>query len=101
MAVKKQIDNDIVYLIVDKEELKEKLLERIKIGLDLLEKKISTKEEKDKAWVEFKDWNSFNEELVKQAFDRPVNRYYEEFKYKITYSIDVLYGKNQYFSRKC
>jgi REase_DpnII-MboI len=93
MAVKKQIDNSIVYLIVDKEELKEKILERIQIGLDLSERQVSTKEEKSKAWGEFKDWNSYNEELVRQAFDKPDNRHFEEFKYKISYSVDAFYGE--------
>lgn len=97
MPVKKPVDNGIVFLVVDKEELKVKIEERIKLGLDLSERQISSKEEKNKVWAEFIDWNNFNEELVRQAFDKPSNFYLEEYKYKAGFSIDALYGKQNTF----
>lgn len=97
MPVKKPVDNGIVFLVVDKEELKAKIEERIQLGLDLSERQISSKEEKNKLWGEFIDWNNFNEELVRQAFDKPSNFYLEEYKYKAGFSIDALYGKQNTF----
>ena len=97
MPVKKPVDNGIVFLVVDKEELKAKIEERIQLGLDLSERQISSKEEKNKVWGEFIDWNNFNEELVRQAFDKPANFYLEEYKYKAGFSIDALYGKQNTF----
>ena len=97
MPVKKPLDNGIVFLVVDKEELKAKIEERIQLGLDLSERQISSKEEKNKVWGEFIDWNNFNEELVRQAFDKPNNFYLEEYKYTVGFSIDALYGKQNTF----
>jgi len=93
MPVKKQPDNSIVFLIVDKEELKAKIEERIQLGVNISEQQISSKEDKNKVWAEFIDWNNFNEELIRQAFDKPINFYLEEYKYKAGFSIDALYGK--------
>ena len=97
MPVKKQPDNSVVFLVVDKEELKAKIEERIQLGSNIAEQQISSNEEKNKIWAEFIDWNNFNEELIRQAFDKPINIYLEEYKYKADFSIDALYGKNNTF----
>jgi hypothetical protein len=97
MPLKKQPDNTIVLLVVNKEELKAKIEERIQLGLTISERQISSKEEKNKVWTEFIDWNNFNEELVCQAFDRPNNFYLEEYRYKPGIFVDALYGKKNTF----
>lgn len=89
MAIKKQPDNDVVLLQVDKTILKEKVEERIQLGLNICERQIISEAEKNTMWADFIDWNNLNEELIRQAFDKPKNIYVEEYKYKPGISLDV------------
>jgi hypothetical protein len=89
MAIKKQPDSDIVLLQVDKIYLKEKVDERIQLGLNICEQQITSETEKNKMWADFIDWNNLNEELIRQAFDKPKNIYVEEYRYKPGISLDI------------
>lgn len=91
------IDNEPALLVVDKEELKQALRDRIIIGEKIPERQINNDTEKQQMWTEFIDWNNYNEELVRQAFDKPKNIYIEEYKYKSGFSIDALYGREKTF----
>lgn len=98
MAAKKTEENNNIFLVVDKEELKFKISERLKLGNDILERSINNQEEKSKAWDDFIDWNKYNEELIRQAFNKPQNRYIYEYEYKA--SIGSLFGRPEQKSFK-
>jgi hypothetical protein len=91
------IDSEIALLVVDKEELKQKLEIRISIGEKIPERQINSDAEKQQMWTEFIDWNNYNEELIRQAFDKPKNIYIEEYKYKAGFGVGVLYGREKTF----
>ena len=97
MAVRKQPDNDIVLLQVDKDELRSKIEERIQLGLNICERQISNKQEDEQMWADFVDWNNLNEELIRQAFDKPKNIYVSEYHYKQGISLDAFYGTRKTF----
>ena len=69
-----------VILVFDKVEFKLKVNERLQYGLEFLSQQISTKKEQDEWWDAFIDWDIYNEELLKQAFDRPDNSYAQDYK---------------------
>jgi REase_DpnII-MboI len=100
MAIKKQPESDIVLLQVDKDELRHKVEERIQLGLNICERQISNKYEDEQMWTDFIDWNNLNEELIRQAFDKPKNIYISEYEYKQGFSIDALYGKKKTFQEE-
>ncbi len=100
MAVKKQPGNDIVFLQVDKTELRNKIEERIQLGLNICERQISNKQEDEQMWADFNDWNNLNEELIRQAFDKPKNIYVTEYQYRKGISIGALYGEKKTFQEE-
>lgn len=69
-----------VILVVDKEAFKETIYIRLQSGLTFLSQEINTKQEQKEWWDAFIDWDIYNVELIKQAFDRPDNSYVEEYK---------------------
>lgn len=100
MAVRKQPENDIVLLQVDKDELRSKIEERIQLGLNICERHISNKQEDEQMWADFIDWNNLNEELIRQAFDKPKNIYVSEYEYKQGISLDAFYGTRKTFQEE-
>lgn len=95
MPVKKQTDDNVVLLKVDKDDLKRKIEERIQLGLNICERQITSEPEKNQMWTDFIDWNNLNEEIIRLAFDKPKNIYVEEYKYKPGINIDALYGRER------
>src|ERR1019366_3920125 len=95
MPVKKQPDNGIVLLKVDKANLKTTIEEKMQLGLNIYERQITSEQEKNQMWTDFIDWNNLNEEIIRQAFDKPKNIYVEEYKYKQGISIDAIYGRQR------
>ncbi|QEM09189.1 hypothetical protein [Mucilaginibacter rubeus] len=70
----------VAYLIINKEDFKRKVADRLAIGQEFLTRKISDLDGKDKCWKEFMDWDHYNLEMIKQAFEYPDNVYGEEYK---------------------
>jgi REase_DpnII-MboI len=98
MAVKKPVEN-IFFLVVDKDELKDQLKIRMQLGHDIQQRPITNETEKIDAWRSFIDWDNFNEELIRQAFDKPNNPHVAEYKFKEGIDIEVaFYGKTRSFS---
>lgn len=98
MAVKKPVEN-IYFLVVDKDELKEQLKVRMQLGHDIEQRTITNQAEKADAWRSFIDWDNFNEELIRQAFDKPNNPHVAEYKFKEGIDIEAaFYGKTRSFS---
>jgi hypothetical protein len=81
MPIKKNEENNSVFLVVDKEELKRKIKERMELGHDIHKRSITSLVEKETAYADFIDWDNFNEELIRQAFDKPKNIYVDEYKF--------------------
>lgn len=73
---------DQVFLIRTKEDFKSEVNQRLEIGQKLLNRQISDGTEKENWWDEFIDWNSYNEEMIKQAFDKPNNTYFDSYRRK-------------------
>lgn len=67
------------FLILDKEEFKQKVFDRLKVGKDFVERKMPTKQESEKCWKEFIIWDQYNLEMIRQAFEFPDNVYAEEY----------------------
>lgn len=68
----------MAFLVIEKEDFKEKLQKRITLGDKLIEK---TRNEKDFDVLdkELRDWSDYNLELLKQSFDIPENEYKKEY----------------------
>lgn len=68
-----------VLLIRDKNELKLQINERLQIAASFLSSIISNEQMKDDWWDKFLDWDDYNLELIKQAFES-ANSYSETYK---------------------
>lgn len=95
MAVKRKPDIDVILLVLNKEDLKGKIECRIKVGLDISELAVTNEQENQEMWDRFIDWNEINEEIIRQAFDRPKNIYVEEYKYKPGIGIGFFAGNRR------
>ena len=69
-----------VILVVEKEELKRKVEKRLDRGQDFLTVEINNNDENSAWWDNFIDWDMYNLELIRQAFDKPNNSYAEDYK---------------------
>jgi predicted nucleotide-binding protein len=68
-------EKDETVLIKHKEEFKKFLDERIVIGEEILKRQITTKEEFKKNQIDFSNWNDYNSEYLKHAFNKENNEY--------------------------
>lgn len=66
-------------LMLNKKEFKQQVFERLKIGREFVKRKMSTKEESGKCWMEFVMWDNYNLEMIRQAFEYPDNSYAEDY----------------------
>lgn len=85
----------IDYLTQDKIEFKRQVTERLAIGKEFVERKMSTKEESKKCWKEFIIWDQYNLEMIRQAFEFPDNVYAEEYN-RIRDSVGGIYFPGTY-----
>lgn len=69
-----------VFLVMAKDDLKLRISERLQSGKVFLSQVISTKDQQKEWWDSFIDWDFYNIELIKQAFDRYDNTYAENYK---------------------
>jgi hypothetical protein len=68
------------YLTTDKEHFKLKVADRLKIGEEFITRDVKNEQEYKKCWDDFIDWNEYNEELIKMAFNHPDNSYADDYK---------------------
>lgn len=66
-------------LIISKEEFTSKLLERIKIGEELLNRKITDIHQLEIAEKDYTKWDDYNVEFLKNAFNNEDNEYKNRF----------------------
>lgn len=62
-------------LIVSKESFLSKLLERVELGKELVERKVTNVEELEQNEKDFYKWNDYNSEYLKQSFNNEDNEY--------------------------
>jgi hypothetical protein len=82
MATKRIVQSVSDKLIRDKEELKKIIELKLEEGKQLSTIAITNQSEMDEGWKVFKDWNHFNEMLLKNSFERQDNIYFIEYKFK-------------------
>ena len=66
-------------LIVDKSSFTSKLLERIKLGYDLLNRQVTNIDELDKNEKDYFKWDSYNSEYLKNSFNNEENTYRRQY----------------------
>jgi hypothetical protein len=88
-------NNQIDFLIIDKEDFKAKIEKRLEIGNEFLIRQISTEQEKQKVWDDFIDWDDFNEELLKNSFENPNNSYLIDYKRQDNSFMPILFGVSE------
>ncbi len=77
---KKQItEPSKTILIKPREVFKKELLDRITLGEKLAKRQFQRVEELEQFNKEFADWDDYNEELIKQAFNNQYSEYYNDY----------------------
>ena len=66
-------------LIKPREAFKKELMDRIEIGNELHLRQITTMEQLEQLKKDSSNWDDFNEELIKQAFNNQYSEYYYEY----------------------
>lgn len=66
-------------LTISNESFKTKLNERIKIGEELINRKLNTQEDFVKVISDYKLWTDYNFEFLQQVFDIPDNEYMDSY----------------------
>ena len=66
-------------LTISIDEFKQALKERIKLGEEILNRKINTQQEFDENREEYNLWNDFNSEYLKQSFNNEFNEYRDRY----------------------
>lgn len=79
-------------LLIDKQEFKKQIEERLEVGYLLIHERIQTDLQEDNWWKRFIDWNSYNEEMFKQAFDKPDNDYFKEYEKGASFVMPISFG---------
>lgn len=68
-------NSEISKLVGDKEEFKKQLEERIELGNEILSRNIRYPAELEQAEMDYVDWDDFNRELLRHAFNNPESEY--------------------------
>jgi predicted nucleotide-binding protein len=87
---------EVTVLKKPREVFKKELEERIKLGKDLHSRHVTTMPELGQLKKDYANWDDFNEELLRRAFNKIENEYYNDYK-NCTNWIgvdDVLYRRN-------
>lgn len=68
-------NSEVSKLVIDKEEFKQQLEERIKLGNQIFCRNILFPTELEQAEMDYVDWDDINRELLKHAFNNPESEY--------------------------
>lgn len=88
-------DIERTMLTLKKEDFKNELIPRIEIGQELLNRKIASQDELAKLKAEYYDWDNYNSELLKAAFNKEQNEHRRLYD-----RCTMLIGMNDYVSGK-
>ena len=83
---------EAIYLTVDKAQFKLKVAERLKLGQEFLSREVKNEQEYNNRWDEFIDWDQYNNELIKMAFNRPDNSYADDYKRELSFDSAIFPG---------
>ena len=78
-------------LVVDKEEFKKQLEERIELGNKIFDRNILFSTDLEQAQSEYDSWNDYNSELLKQSFNNPHSEYRKDYDKKFA-TVTILYN---------
>lgn len=74
-----QAEKEPTQLIVGKDFFKQALIERIKIGQEIFNREIQTRQQLEEAKNDISNWNNYNSELLKQSFNKEHNEYKKNY----------------------
>jgi len=74
-----QAEKEPTQLIVGKDFFKQALIERIKIGQEIFNREIQTRQQLEEAKNDISNWNNYNSELLKQSFNKEYNEYKKNY----------------------
>lgn len=96
MATRKKIITEVpkTVLVKPREVFRSELLDRINIGEELKSRHIKTLPELELIQTDFSNWDDFNEELIKQAFNNQYGEYYNEYS-----TVNAMIGFDAYAKR--
>ena len=80
-SLTKLVDSSNTLLVIPREEFKDKLIARIKIGEEFLSRQIQTQSQLTIASKEYDIWNDQNSVLLKLSFNEPDNEYRAGYDY--------------------
>lgn len=72
-------DNTPDYLVKPKKQFESDLIERIKLGEEMLNRQINSQQDYRKLYSDYNFWHDFNSEFLNRAFNKTNNQYYQEY----------------------
>jgi len=84
-------NSEVSKLVVDKEEFKKQLEERIELGNKIFCRNILFPTDLKQAKSEYDSWNNYNSELLEQSFNNPHSKYREDYDKKFS-TVTILYN---------
>ena len=73
------VDNSPDYLVKRKSDFEKELTDRISKGGELLGRQVTNNSELGQLRNDFSFWHDFNKELLKRAFDKTTNQYFNDY----------------------
>ena len=92
----KKNDDGPPLLVRDKQELKDQIQKRIKLGEEILAVPVTNNQERAQAWAEFRAWDNLNHEIIISAFDVRQHPHSYQYEYKPNFDLAYLgYGNRK------
>src|SRR4051812_46722829 len=90
-------DNTPDFLVKPKKQFEADLTERIKIGLELLERQVANNAELGKLRSDYNFWHDFNSEFLNRAFNKTNNQYFKEYTREPSFFVTSMYPSTPSF----
>jgi len=87
-------NSEVSKLVVDKEEFKKQLEERIELGNKIFDRNILFSTDLEQAQSEYDSWNDYNSELLKQSFNNPHSEYRKDYDKKFA-TVTIFYNDDR------
>ena len=96
MVTRKKMTTEVLktVLVKPREVFRKELLDRIAIGEELQSRQITTMEQLAVLKTDFSNWDDFNKELIKRAFNNQYGEYFDEYS-----TVNEMIGFHAYASR--
>ena len=86
------LDNSPDYLVKRKADFETELTDRISKGGELLVRQVASNSELGQLRSDFSFWHDFNKELLKRAFDKTTNQYFNDYTSSPSFMISSIGG---------